>query len=73
MIDRMSRTTRCQLCGEDVDPDGPRTVRQLTAYAENNKSGKPSKLVEWAEVGPAWHWYCWERRKPRGGEQQSMF
>jgi len=69
----MARSTLCVYCGDPVDPDSHRTVRQITGHAENNKSGKPSKLVNWVEVGPTWHWYCWERQSRGGAQTESLF
>jgi len=35
----------CLYCREELRTDAPNVVRRITCWAENNKTGKPSKIL----------------------------
>jgi hypothetical protein len=64
---------QCDLCGEQLDTSGAGVVRKITCWAENNKSGRPSKIIEPVDLGMYAHRICFELQKSPATNQNSLF
>lgn len=63
----------CDICGEQLDTSGTGVVRKITCWAENNKSGRPSKIREAVDLGMYAHRICFETQKTPNTNQNSLF
>lgn len=60
MIGLMKAT--CIFCGEEMRVDGAGVYRKITCWAENNKSGRPSKIVKPVDLQQYAHRVCFETK-----------
>lgn len=69
----MRTDARCDYCGDEVRPDSPGLLRKISCWAENSKSGRPTKILESVDLGFYAHRICHEMRRRGGATQDKLF
>jgi ribonuclease HI len=64
---------KCEFCGEELRIDSQGVFRKITCWAENNKSGRPGRIVSPVDLRQYAHRICFESQKHPQFENESLF